>query len=296
MTHKFEHELQGVFSLANQNKYFGGWPVLKDSPLKIVMSFNVEGEMSDYAHVILQQIGSKIHGQVYAEESIAKSAFTQAIENISADIDGEKWSKVTDKVLKEYQEKYLYLRPNLFNSTFESAAGFVIGNRLRISQKQSIVKKMAESFGDTLIINDKPFYAFPSPGTILQMEKPSSINDIKWERLHEVSRAVKRGILKRGYLRSLPTEMALAKLKEIKGIGEFYAQGILFRGAGIVNEITQDDLTPHAIQLAYNLQESPNNDTIERITESWKPYKMWALVLLHIWLRQENKMPKRSFE
>jgi len=94
----------------------------------------------------------------------------------------------------------------------------------------------------------------------------------------------------------MPITNALEQLKSLAGVGPFFAEGILFRGAGVVDEITNDDLTPYAVQKAYQLAALPNRKELLTIAESWKPYRMWATVLLHVWLRREVGLPsKRTF-
>jgi len=44
----------------------------------------------------------------------------------------------------------------------------------------------------------------------------------------------------------------------LRGIGEFFAQGILFRGARIVDDITHDEQLRLAVQRAYRLSALPD--------------------------------------
>jgi hypothetical protein len=44
-----EQNLFGKFDLQNQNRYFNGWPTLKNDATKIVMSFNVEAHPNEIA-------------------------------------------------------------------------------------------------------------------------------------------------------------------------------------------------------------------------------------------------------
>jgi len=80
----------------------------------------------------------------------------------------------------------------------------------------------------------------------------------KLERLHHVAHAALEGTLDRARLRSLPEPEALTQLRTLPGIGEFFAQGILMRGAGLVDAVTDDDITPRAIRLLYGLRERPD--------------------------------------
>ncbi len=71
----------------------------------------------------------------------------------------------------------------------------------------------------------------------------------------------------------------------------------MHRGAGVVDELTNDDLTQYAVQKAYGLPQLPDPEQMLEITTAWKPYRMWAEVLLHVWLRREVGLPpKRTFK
>lgn len=106
-----------------------------------------------------------------------------------------------------------------------------------------------------------------------------------------MAEAALSGDLSRAHLRSLPPEQALEEIRRIDGIGPFFASGVLNRGAGVVDDITDDDLTKYAVQVAYELSERPSQVDTLRIAESWGPFRMWAEVLLHVWLRREVGYP-----
>lgn len=59
------------------------------------------------------------------------------------------------------------------------------------------------------------------------------------------------------------------------------------RGAGLVDAVTDDDITPRAIQLLYGLSDRPDRAAVLERAESWRPYRMWAVVLLNVWLRSQ---------
>jgi 3-methyladenine DNA glycosylase/8-oxoguanine DNA glycosylase len=295
----FEFSPQGYFNLAQQGAYFNNCTSMACKAGKLVVSFPVDGRRDSYATVVLTQPAPDIvHAEVYAENEIAESAFKQALAMVSLDIDGSGWAAVgaRDHVIGKVQEKYKYLRPTLFHSPYEAAAAFVIGNRMSIKQRQAIMRGMAEQSGQKTDIDGESFFAFPSPARLTEIKSHPSLNEVKINRLKNIANAAIDGLLNRDYLRSLPIEMALTSWKNIPGIGEFYAQGILYRGAGVVNEITNDDLTPYAVQKAYGLPDAPDRKMLAGITENWSPYKMWCAVLLHVWLRNEVGLPKeRNF-
>jgi DNA-3-methyladenine glycosylase II len=175
----------------------------------------------------------------------------------------------------------------LFHSPYEAACAFVIGHRITILQTRRIRQRMAEEFGSTIEADGTAFHAFPDPQALLRVEAFPGVAPVKIERLHHVARAALAGTLDRARLRSLPEPDALMQLRTLPGIGEFFAQGILMRGAGLVDAVTEDDLTPRAIQLLYRLADRPEPAAVRKRAEAWRPYRMWAAVLLNVWVRSQ---------
>ncbi len=291
----FDYLPKGPFNLADQNKYFGGWPTLFKNPEAIVLAFPVEGWKGSAAVALSQNAHGRVIGQVYGEDAIAEKATQQALACLSLDVAAEDWPLVgqRDTVIGELQNKYRFLRPMLFHSPYEAAAGFIIGHRTTIKQKQAMMKRMSEEIGEKIVIDGQVFHAFPNPQTLLSLTSYKGLSELKVERLHGVAEAALNGELDRDRLRSQPVDQALTELKSISGIGPFFDQGILHRGAGLVDEVTNDDLTQYAVQAAYQLANLPSHNQVLKIADLWKPFRMWATVLLHIWLRREVGLPKK---
>src|SRR4030081_2359854 len=283
---RFELFPQGPFDLETEASRFGGWPRLGDA---IVMTFPVEGWRSSAA-VVIRQRGERIAGDIHgAGEADAERAWRQALATVSLDVDGRGFVEIgrRDPVVGRLQAEYKNLRPVLFHSPYEAACAFVIGHRISILQTRRIRQRMAEQAGATIEVDGTAFKAFPDPRALLRLDSFPSVAPAKIERLHHVARAALEGTLDRARLRSLPEAEALTQLRTLPGIGEFFAQGILMRGAGLVDAVTDDDITPRAIQLLYRLRERPNRAEVLRRSEDWRPYRMWGVVLLNVWLRSQ---------
>ena len=283
---RFEIVPEGPFDLETQATHFGGWPRLGDG---IVMAFPVEGWDSSAA-VVMRRGGTAIAGDVYgAAEADAERAWQQALATVSLDVDGAGFVDLgrRDPVIGRLQAEYHNLRPVLFHSPYEAACAFVIGHRITILQTRRIRQRLAEEAGARIEINGTAFRAFPDPRALLALEAFPGIAPVKIERLHQVARAALEGTLDRSRLRSLAELDALTQLRTLPGIGEFFAQGILMRGAGLVDAVTDDDLTPRAIQLLYALPERPDRAAVLKRAEGWRPYRMWAVVLLNVWVRSQ---------
>ncbi len=291
----FEMKLKGPFSLAETNQYFGGWASYGPTQPTITMAFPVEGWHSSAA-VRLRQSEDVISGEVVVANDQAESAWNQALAVLSLNVDAQDWPKIgeIDPVIGKLQAKYQFLRPVLFHSPYEAAASFIIGHRLTMQQGRIIRQSMAEAYGDNVQVADTHLFAFPRPQVLLSINAVKGITPEKIDRLHGIARAALDGRLDRSKLLSMPIDQALTQLRALDGIGPFFSQGILFRGAGIVDELTNDDVTKQAVQTAYGLSCEPDQLAIQQIAEAWRPYRMWAEVLLHVWLRREAGGPRRQ--
>src|SRR5262249_27403907 len=144
--------------------------------------------------------------------------------------------------------KYCWLRPTLFHSLYEAAAHFIIGHRISMAQGRRIREWMAHELGVCVDVGGETFPAFPDPPILLGVSSFPGLNSTKIERLHGVAEAALSGLLDRDRLRSLPVQDALVGIWQLPGVGPFFAAGILNRGAGVADEITEDDLTRYAFQ------------------------------------------------
>jgi DNA-3-methyladenine glycosylase II len=285
----------GPFDLETQKGYFGGWPTLAGSSRAIAVASPIEGWQTSAVVVVEQDTEEQLRLEVFGAEGHEDKAADQALAALSLDVDGRAWPEVgeRDRRIGRLQTKYSFLRPTLFNSPYEAAAHFIIGHRISMKQGRAIRARMAEELGTKIEVRGEAFAAFPGPERLLTLSEFRGLNSTKIERLHGVARAALAGSLDRARLRDLPVEEALQELRRIDGIGPFFASGILNRGAGVVDDITDDDLTKHAALVAYELPEPPSQADVLRIAENWKPYRMWAEVLLHVWLRREVGLPRR---
>src|SRR5438270_13927349 len=225
---------QGPFDLEVEAGRFGGWPRRGDS---IAMAFPVEGWRGSAA-VLLRQQGDQIQGEIHgAPGADAQGAWQQALATVSLDVDGRGFADVgrRDPVIGRLQVEYQNLRPVLFHSPYEAACSFLIGHRITIQQTRRLRQKVAEEAGSAISVDGSKVFAFPDPRTLLRMERFPGVAPVKVERLHAAARAALDGMLDRRRLRALPEADALEQLRTLPGIGEFFAQGILMRGAGLVD-------------------------------------------------------------
>ncbi|MGI8610121.1 MAG: DNA-3-methyladenine glycosylase family protein [Candidatus Dormibacteria bacterium] len=283
---RFSTTPTGPFDLANQNQYFNPWPQVDGA---VAMAFPVEGWQTSAAVLLRQQDGA-VTGEVDgASGAQADKAWQQALASLSLDFDGEGFVEVgrRDRAIGKLQQQYQGLRPSLFHSPYEAAAGFTIGHRIQINQARKIRHQMGETRGDAIQVGGTTLHAFPRPQELLKMDDFTGLSSIKIERLHAIAAAALEGWLDRDALRAMPVESALKQLETLPGIGPFFSQGILMRGAGTTDAMTDDDLTVRAIKRVCELPDSAGLPEVLERVERWRPYRMWCTVLLHVWYRSQ---------
>jgi DNA-3-methyladenine glycosylase II len=85
----------------------------------------------------------------------------------------------------------------------------------------------------------------------------------------------------------MPRDEAIAALRALPGVGPFTAEAVWLRGCGIVDELpSQDAVGPHAIGPLYG-RGSLDRETFEQLAEAWRPFRMWAAVLLRFSANRE---------
>ena len=292
---KIERETGGPFVLSQMTQYFGGWPALGRDEKAIVITFPVEGWQNSAAVVVRQDDAEKISGEVICDDGHAQAAWQQALATLSLDYDGAGWGALgrKDSLIGPLQATYGPLRPVLFHSPYEAAAAFIIGHRLSVRQGRAIRLAMSREYGDKIQVGDEDFHAFPRPQVLGKLTSIKGVSPTKIPRLHGVAEAALEGWLDRAALRSMREEAALEKLCALKGIGGFFSQGILYRGAGLADAVPDDEMTRQAFQKAFDLPALPDREKVLQLAEPWRPFRMWATVLLHVWFRGEEGGPKR---
>jgi DNA-3-methyladenine glycosylase II len=292
LTRRFTADVTGPFDLALEARHFGGWLTLPAESRALVLAFPIDGANASAAVVLRQSPGGAISGEVHGGPgALVETARRQALATLSLDVDATAWPEVgrRDPEIGSLQAQYGYLRPVLFHSPYEAAASFVLGHRISIAQVRALRKRLAETLGVAITIDGATFHAFPAPAQVLELEELPGVSDVKLERLRTIARAAADGWLTRERLRALPVDEALAALESLPGVGPFFAQGILFRGAGVVDGVTRDEVTRFAVTQRYG-----SGVEIDDVAARWAPFGMWANVLLHVWVRTEVGMPKRA--
>jgi DNA-3-methyladenine glycosylase II len=294
-TGRFETSPAGPYSISASARFLEGFAPAHyegDGPEQLRFAFVADGLGSGerVAGAYVYPEGEKIVVETYGEAA-PETVRDQVRRILSLDVDGSGFPEVAkrDPVVGELQGRYPGLRPVCFYSPYEAAAWTIIGNRIRIVQAARIKARMAEELGEPVQIRGKKERAFPGPSQLLHLDGFPGLFGRKAEYLRVLARAALEGKLEAPYLRSLPADEALAKLKELPGIGDFSAELVLVRGVGVPDLLpTHEPRLGRAVAMAYGLEESPTAEELFEISEGWRPYRSWVGLHLRTMLEDET--------
>ena len=298
---EFEIRPAGPFSLAAAQDFAGGFPPGIGggavSTSSIAMAFPLEGTDSSAAVDISQREDGVVVGRTDAPAALVDAVRRQAARSLSLNHDGTLWPAVgeRDAVIGRLQQQHGYLRPVCFYSAYEAATSFVIGQRISMRQGARVKQWLGEQLGDRPTVEGHEFVAFPRPARLLEATSVPGLNEKKVGWLHGIARAALDGRLDTDVLAALPRDEALGALRALPGVGEFTAEAVWLRGCGVTDELPSSEEA--SLMAARELYGQPDLDRagLVDIAEAWRPYRMWATVLLRMgWNRASGPRSYRQ--
>lgn len=272
---------RGPFSLALAASFGFGPREAEPDPGQMRLAFCVDG-FRECAGVVVRESDGELACEVDgAGDRNAVAGQLQRI--LSLDHDGEGWASVGDRdpVIGELQRRYRGLRPVLFNSPYEAAAWSIISTRYARPLAARTRARIADELGREFTLAGEDVGAFPCPERLLEVGPLPGLGAQKVERLHHVARAALEGRLDAERLRGMEPEEAMAELRELPGIGPFYAGLVVVRSLGATDLLpAEEPRARRAVAHFYGLEAAPSAKELTELAERWRPFRSWATVLL----------------
>ncbi len=128
------------------------------------------------------------------------------------------------------------LRPPRYPTLWEACVNAIGFQQLSVAAASAIVGRLVTTLGTPADIGGIPLWAFPGPERWLTQRTPTlramGLTMTKLGALRRAAEAIVSGALDERTLETLPSADAAARLRGIKGIGEWTAAVILLRGLG----------------------------------------------------------------
>jgi DNA-3-methyladenine glycosylase II len=201
---------------------------------------------------------------------------------LSLDHDGAAFLAVgeRDPVVGRLQAVAPGLRPPQFHSPYEAAAWSVLSARRPAAQMARVRDQLAAAHGRSFELAGQRLAAFPTPRALLGVTEFAGIPEAKLTRLHAVARAALDGRLDVRRLVALDPDTAQAELRELPGIGPFYASLIYVRSCGLADALVVNEaVAVDAITRLYALPAPPTPADLTTLAEPWRPFRTWTTVL-----------------
>ena len=285
MTELVHLPVDGLFSLAAAAEFgFGpntGRPDPADGVL-MRLAFVTDDLRHQAGAVVRQDPGGDLTAEISGVTDLT-AAGRQVRRILSVDRPAGGWVEAgrRDPVLGRLQAGHPGLRPVLFHSPYEAAAWAMLAQRRHRSQATALRRRLAEALGQPFQLAGRTEHAFPLPDRLLGLDSFPGLEPQRAGRLRGVAERALAGDLDAERLAAMDTDEALAGLRTIPGLGPFYAGLVQFRSTGVSDALPLGE--PRLLQCLrhyYGLAEVPDDQTVRRIAEPWRPFRMWASVLI----------------
>jgi DNA-3-methyladenine glycosylase II len=283
----FEIKPLGGYSLEESANFIGAWhqaPSEGGGTLEghLHLAFLTDGDWKSVGVCLTQDAAGTVRGTVYGDADTG-SVEHQVSRILSLDVDGRGWPAVgkRDPVVARLQRMFSGFRPVNWSNAYEASAWCLISSRITMRQGQGIKDRMSRELGQDVDVHGHKLWVFPQPSRLIELETFAGLFGRKVEYLNALGRAALAGALDTDTLRSMPREESLAKLQDLKGIGEFGSQLVRLRALSAVDELpTKEPRLFGAIRAEYGLAREPDLAKVEELAEGWRPYRMWVCVCL----------------
>lgn len=289
---EFVLEPRGPFRLRSAARFISGWEgaasdaTQPDEQSVVRLAFLVDDWTGHAGLVLRQEIedGPVLGTILESTAADVGRVRAQAARIVSLDHDGAGFAAGgdSDPVIAERQRAADWLRPVLFHSPYEAACWAVIGARMRQAQAANVRNGLSAAHGGTIEVEGARMVTFPAPRDLLEVHEIPGLNAEKVLRLHGIARAALEGRLDREELLAADPEEARTRLLELRGIGPFWAMGILLRAVGTTDVLMLDE--PRLRRAAASAYGDPSviedDEAFTALAERWRPFRTWVTVLL----------------
>ncbi len=223
---------------------------------------------------------------VVAAETVARRALDRLL-GIRIDLSAFYAAARQDGDLGALASRFRGFKPPRFATYFETLVNAMACQQISIDVGIQLLGRLAERYGRCLQSESGAFHAFPRPedaaGADIEELRKLGFSYQKARYITELAQVLAGGRLNLATLESLDDEQALARLREIKGVGRWTAQYFLLRGLGRTHIFPADDVGAQKnLQSWLRLRGPMTYEKVHRALNPWAGYG--GLVYLHLLL------------
>ena len=192
----------------------------------------------------------------------------------------------TDEVMWRLTRELLGLKIPTTQTVFEALIDSIVEQQISIKVASYIKNKLTKKFGDTLTVEGKVFYVYPTPQKLASVDvdeiRECGLSQRKSEYIKGISELVVAGELNLEQLeRWDSTEDIINELDKVRGVGVWTAELTMLRGMQKLEALPADDLgLKRVISRYYCNGETITGAHARQIAEKWGPWKGLAAYYL----------------
>ena len=157
----------------------------------------------------------------------------------------------------------------------------LVGQQLSAKAAATIFGRLVAPYGERM----------PTPAELLEADekdlRAAGLSGRKVEYVRDLARHVESGELELEVLATMSDEEVIAEITAVRGFGRWTAEMFLIFQLGRPDVLPVGDLgIRRAVERAYDLDELPKPDELERIAEPWRPQR--TLACLYLWESLRN--------
>lgn len=192
-----------------------------------------------------------------------------------------------DRKLDPLAERFRGVKPPRFPTLFETLGNAIACQQVTLSLGILLLNRLARRCGVAVPGPGEPAYAFPRPEKVATLPpdglQPLGFSGQKSRAVIELARAVGEKRMDFARLSPLADEAALARLRELRGVGRWSAEYVLLRGLGRLHVFPGDDVgARNHLRRWLRRSESLDYEGVRRALRRWHPYA--GLVYFHLLL------------
>lgn len=191
------------------------------------------------------------------------------------------------KPLRALAMRFRGMKPPRFASVFEGLVNAIACQQLTLTVGIRLLNRLARACGTGFEGGGAVAHAFPRPEDLIKVS-PATLRTLGFSRqkgraILELARSVAEGDLDLESLSALPDQAALARLRELRGVGRWTAEYVLLRGLGRIHVFPGDDVgARNNLPSWLGLPKPLDYDGVGRTLHRWRDYG--GLLYFHLLL------------
>ena len=184
--------------------------------------------------------------------------------------------------------KFRGLKPPRFPTMFEALANGITCQQLSLTVGIILLNRLAERFGPGFV---RRRHAFPRPEDLCEVQstelRPLGYSVNKGRALVELARGVTSRQVDLASLVELDDQDAVARLRQLRGIGRWTSEYVLLRGLGRIHVFPGDDVGARkSLERWLRLRKPRDYQGVRHVLTRWDPFG--GLLYFHLLLDRLN--------